>query len=134
MQNGDLPSDWMPDEKDCASFDIIVQSKASPGVVSASDFATSSITVCSSHMMVASSLLNEDSVWNKNIVLSIFRNITGTSDDEQTVDIDPIKVNVQNMVVTTSIVNWVGLGLFTIALPLLVIVLGIVVWIRRRHL
>ena len=38
------------------------------------------------------------------------------------------------MTATTSVINVLGLGVFTIAIPVVVLLVGLVIYFKRRHL
>lgn len=71
---------------------------------------------------------------NKNVVQQYFKYLTGTLGEDHSVYIEGIKFTSADMTVTQSQVNTIGLGIFTITIPVVVLLFGLVVWLRRRHL
>lgn len=66
--------------------------------------------------------------------MDVLRDNTGTTEEENIVYIESTDVGATNMTMTATQVQIVGLWIFVILVPLAVIIAGIVVWIRRRHL
>lgn len=71
---------------------------------------------------------------NKNITTQFFKYITDTVGNENAVYIDAIDFSATDLTLSQSFVNTVGLGVFTIGVPLVVLIIGLVIWLRRRHL
>lgn len=59
---------------------------------------------------------------------------TGTDDSQVTVSTNQVQTNVLDVSASASTVNLLGLGVFTIGLPLVILITGLVIFLKRRHL
>ena len=59
---------------------------------------------------------------------------TGTDGSQVTVVTHQVQTNVLDVSASAGTVNMLGLGVFTIGLPVLIMVIGLVVFLKRRHL
>lgn len=71
---------------------------------------------------------------NKNVLLNYFKHLTGTQGEDHSIYIEGLKFTYTDMTITQDKVNAIGLGVFTITIPVLVLIAGLVIWLRRRHL
>ena len=71
---------------------------------------------------------------NSDCAVTLFRFLSGTTGDENKVYISPTKLTTSDFTVSSSMVNMVGMTIFMILVPLLVLAVGLIVWLRRRHL
>ncbi len=71
---------------------------------------------------------------NPLVLTDLFENLTATDDEMLSISTMPVQTNVIDIVATTNIVNILGIGVFTVGLPLAILTVGLVVFIRRRHL
>ena len=71
---------------------------------------------------------------NRNLALQYFKHLTGTVGEDHSVYIEGLKFTMTDMTVTQSQVNTIGLTIFTITIPVLVLLAGMIIWLRRRHL
>ena len=78
--------------------------------------------------------LSQSSFGNAESVLNLFRYLTNTTDSSEDIYITPVEVSENNITMTASQVTTYGLVIFTIIIPLAVLVVGFVMWLRRRHL
>lgn len=71
---------------------------------------------------------------NSDCAVTLFRFLSGTTGDENKVYIDSTKLTSTDFTVSSNMVNVVGMTIFMILVPLLVLAVGLIVWLRRRHL
>ena len=71
---------------------------------------------------------------NRSYVLDLIKYCTGTDDSQVTVISNSVQTNVLDVVASSSTINLLGLGVFTIGLPVLILIVGLVVFLKRRHL
>lgn len=93
----------------------------------------SRVAVCTS-MYALDYFLSTNTYGNKDIALTFFKHMTGTTGDDDQVYIAATEFKGSDMTLSYSTVNTVGLWIFTILVPLAVLAMGLVIWLRRRHL
>ena len=92
---------------------------------------TTRVAVCGSAMMAYSTVISMDTVENENLLLDTMSGLTGVAN---TINISSkdLSVATADFQPVTAIV--VGLGIFTVLIPLALLIGGLVVFLRRRHL
>lgn len=68
---------------------------------------------------------------NETLFMNVFN---GINDNADTISVDSVSLTPEALEYTAGTANVLGLGVFTIGLPLIMIVLGVVVFIRRKNL
>ena len=63
--------------------------------------------------------------------MGVFNGMTGSEDN---IMVSSKPVNQSTITYESGTQQWIGLGLFTIALPLAALLIGLIVFLRRRHL
>lgn len=71
---------------------------------------------------------------NKNITETFFKYVTDTLGDENSVYIPALEFTASDLALTQSQVDTIGLLVFTILIPLAILAVGLIIWLRRRHL
>lgn len=94
----------------------------------------SRVAVCTSMYALNAFLSTNMYGNNKDIALTFFKHMTGTTGDDDQVYIAATEFKGSDMTLSYSTVNTVGLWIFTILVPLAVLAMGLVIWLRRRHL
>ena len=94
----------------------------------------SSVVALGSSMMLTDDLINTSTFGNGSYMLDLLRYATGTTDSSSPVEIVTTAINSADLVLTMDQAKWLGLGAFTIGILLVVLVIGFVVFFRRRHL
>ena len=80
------------------------------------------------------SYVNNATFGNKQYILDLFAYLTDTTDKGNGLTINQTQTSIQDITASAQTIrNW-GLFVFTIGIPVAILVLGIVVFIRRRHL
>lgn len=87
----------------------------------------------SSHMLL-STYLNTSAFSNGQYFSDLLRYSTDTTDVNNTVYSPRVETGAQDMTATTSVVNFLGLGVFTITIPVAILLAGLVIYFKRRHL
>ncbi|MCH5353442.1 MAG: GldG family protein [Acutalibacter sp.] len=71
---------------------------------------------------------------DRNYISDVMNYCTGMDDSQVTVMTHQVQTNVLDVTASSGTVNLLGLGVFTIGLPLVILVIGLVVFLKRRHL
>ena len=122
----DAAEGWQPEESDLTG--PITLAAVSTKQVSGVDD-VSNVAVVGSAAAFASSLLSSTSVNNSAYFINMFNTL---AEREDTVLIEAKTLGGATMSVTTNVSIPLGV-VFTIVLPLLILVTGLVIWIRRRN-
>ena len=78
--------------------------------------------------------VNNSTFGNRQYILDLFAYLTDTTDSGNGLTINQTQTSVQDITASAKTIrNW-GLFTFTIGIPVFILILGIVVFIRRRHL
>lgn len=88
------------------------------------------VVVVGSDMMVTSSLMSAPQLNNGDFFLSLINELTGKTEG---VTIVPKALKAKGVLVNDNVKNSLNLT-FAVIIPLIVIVAGVVVWVRRRHM
>ncbi len=89
------------------------------------------VAVCGSSTLPHEALTGMSNVHNKSLLLDAMNQITGT---ESTVNIFAKPMTNETISFATTTQLFVGLGLFTVVLPLSLLIIGLVIFLKRRHL
>lgn len=121
---------YEPDENELQSYPVVTMS--AKGVSGTQVVYSRVITVASTEMF--NYYTQYSSTANSDCALTLFRYLSGTTGDEDKVYIDSTELTSTDFTVSSGMVNVVGMMIFMIAVPLLVLAAGLIVWLRRRHL
>jgi hypothetical protein len=95
-----------------------------------SDAAKSNMIVSGSYQILESSLLNTSNVNNGNVILGVNNTLMSKKSS--------ITVSEKDSASTTlGLASWqnnVILIIFVIGIPLIILAIGLIIWLRRRHL
>lgn len=97
-------------------------------------------TVCSNvvvdgcSMNYLSTYMGNSTFGNKAMTLDFVKFLTGTTDTRIGLTVNQTQTNTLDITASSSVIQMVGLGLFTIVVPVAVLVAGLVIFLRRRHL
>ena len=80
------------------------------------------------------SYMGSNSFSNRDFVRDIVKYGTDTSDLSVGITVEETQTNTLDITATASVVTFVGLILFTIIIPVAILIAGLVVFLRRRHL
>lgn len=96
------------------------------------NYVTENVVVFGSSVAFANGLGNNDNYGNKTYITDLFAQLTGV--DNQTISISQVSTFTLDVTASTNTLLTLGLGIFTIAIPLAILVVGLVIFFRRRHL
>ena len=92
------------------------------------------VFVFGSTQMFSGDFLNTNTFGNGNYILDLVKYATDTTDSDMGVLMRPVQTNVMDISMTSQVANVLGIGVFTL-LPLIgLLIAGIVVYLKRRHL
>ena len=94
----------------------------------------SNVVVLGSGSMIVQNFLEASTFGNAKYLVDIARYGTGTTGVEAAVPSNKQQSITTDITMSSSMMNWMGLGVFTIVFPILVLATGLVVFLRRRHL
>ncbi len=123
-----VDSDGNPIDATTNSYDVLTVS-TNTRYEGTTEFTANVIAVGSNDFFNASSIF---SCINDDIIMKIYNSISGR--EGQDVAISTRTVSDTAISVTNTQAVWIGIVLFTVAVPLLLLVAGVVIWLRRRHL
>lgn len=89
------------------------------------------ILLGSTHMLT---YVNQSAFSNASYVTELAKYATDTTNTNNTVYTPSVQTGVQDMTATTAVINFLGLGVFTIAIPVIILLVGLVIFFKRRHL
>lgn len=92
------------------------------------------VIVFGSSLMMSSNVLSASAFGNANYTLDLMKYGTGTTNNDTGITTNPVQTNVSDIKINSAAANIVGVGVFTILIPVCVLVAGIFVYLRRRHL
>lgn len=92
------------------------------------------VIVLGSSAMLSSNVLNATAYGDSQYAIDLMRYGTGSSNNDTGVTINPVQTNVTDITINSAVATGLGLGVFTILIPLCVLIAGIFVYLRRRHL
>lgn len=95
--------------------------------------AKASVAVCGSSLFFADGIINTNTYSNSVWSADLAKYITGST-STNAITITPVQTNTADISISSAASSMVGLGLFTILLPLCCFVAGIVVYRKRRKL
>ena len=114
------------------AYDTAVLSQDS--ITSGSKTYKANVVALGSTAMFETSILGSSAFGNSKYVVDLTKYATGTSNADTAVTSTPVQTNVSDIKLTAQVSTILGLGVFTILIPLLIAIAGIVVFRKRRHL
>ena len=89
---------------------------------------------CAADFYDGSSLLGNSTFGNKDATLDLIKNLTGTTDTRVGLTVNQTQTNTMDISASSAVTWSIGMMLFTIIVPVAVLVIGLVIFLRRRHL
>lgn len=89
---------------------------------------------CAADFYDGSSLLGNSTFGNKDATLDLIKNLTGTTDTRVGLTVNQTQTNTMDISASSAVTWSIGMMLFTIVVPVAVLVIGLVIFLRRRHL
>ena len=93
-----------------------------------------SVAAFGSSITFTSNYLSSTAFGNSKYLVDLARYATGTTDSSVGVMTKQIETNVNDISITTAARDIIGIGVFAIAIPLALILAGVIVYLKRRHL
>ncbi|MVB10906.1 ABC-type uncharacterized transport system [Caprobacter fermentans] len=84
--------------------------------------------------LFTSQIINSSAFGNGTYMVDLAKYATGTADSSSEVQLTTQPLNAQDITMTSQVSTFLGLGVFVLLIPLIVAVLGIWVYNKRRHL
>lgn len=81
-----------------------------------------------------STFLGNSTFGNKDVTLDLIKNLTGTTDTRVGLTVNQTQTNTMDISASSAVTWSIGMMLFTIVVPVAVLVIGLVIFLRRRHL
>lgn len=94
----------------------------------------SNVVVLGSTIMFNSEILGASTFSNAQYVIDLSKYATGTSNSDTKITTTSEQTNASDITLSTGVSTLLGLGVFTILIPLLIAFAGILVYHKRRHL
>lgn len=89
---------------------------------------------CAADFYDGSSLLGNSTFGNKDVTLDLIKNLTGTTDTRVGLTVNQTQTNTMDINASSAVTWSIGMMLFTIVVPVAVLIIGLVIFLRRRHL
>lgn len=87
-----------------------------------------------STMMFNTEILSVNSLGNAKYAVDLSRYATGTTNAATAITATPVQTNVADITLNAELSSLLGIGVFTLLIPLLIAITGICVYYKRRHL
>jgi ABC-2 type transport system permease protein len=87
-----------------------------------------------SSLMFSDGVINASTFGNGKYIAALSKYATGTSNTDTEISVDTKQTNVQDITLSSVMSTFLGLGIFTVAIPLMIAIAGVIVYHRRRHL
>jgi len=87
-----------------------------------------------STLMFNSEILSANTFGNSKYMVDLSKYATGTTSEAAAITTTQVQTNVADITLSTQMSTLLGLGVFTILIPLLIAIAGIWVYQKRRHL
>jgi hypothetical protein len=122
-------SDWYPGPQDMQAGIPLMTLSSSMRTNVEGDFVNSHVIVCGSFLALDQSLLGNISIGNSTFFLDLLGNLAGREDriyvQDKTLGFSNMNITMAQIIIFSLI--------FVVLVPLVVLITGIVVWLRRRH-
>lgn len=93
-----------------------------------------SVVVFGSSYVFTDTFLNTSAFGNRNYISDLMKYCTATDGSAVTVFTQQVQTNTLDISASAGTLNLLGLGVFTIGLPVLILVTGLIIFLKRRHL
>mgnify|MGYP002625056711 CR=1 FL=1 len=92
------------------------------------------VVVFGSSAIFTSSFINASAYGDRQYLTDLMQFCTGTDASVVRVNTQQVQTNVVDISAPVSLVNVLGIGVFTVGLPLVILIAGLVIFLKRRHL
>lgn len=94
----------------------------------------SNIVVTGSTQMFADGVINGSNFGNSKYIAALSKYATGTANSANEISVAAKSASTKDISLSAAMCNFVGVWIFMILIPLIVVILGIVVYVKRRRL
>lgn len=95
---------------------------------------TANVVVDGSSMSFLSTFVGNSTFSNKSFTTDFVKTLTGTTDTRIGLSVSQTQTNTLDIAASAAVIQFVGLIVFTILVPVAVLAAGLVIFLRRRHL
>lgn len=120
------------DSDTSATDEYVVASLSSRYVQKQGKSVTENVVVLGSSYSIIDNYIGAPIFGNRGYFEDLFAQITGAESDQ--IYIEQVQTSSYDVAMSSSTVIIMGLGVFTIGIPLIILIAGLVVFLRRRHL
>lgn len=92
------------------------------------------VIVFGSSYVFTDSFIEATAFGNRDYICDLLAYATATDGSAVTVVTDSVQTNIMDVTMSVNTANLLGLGVFTVGLPLLILAAGLVIFLKRRHL
>lgn len=116
-----------------ASYNTVALSQ---DTVTASDSKTykSNVIAVGSSLLLSDGVVNSSTFGNGKYMADLSKYATGTTATANALNIPVKEMNASDITLNSALAGVFGLGIFTVLIPLLIIITGLVIYNKRRHL
>lgn len=94
----------------------------------------SNVVALGSSAMLSGGFVDTTSFGNGQYMIDLFRMMAGAADSASSLEVVSTALNPVDLVFSAEQIKWLGLGVFTVGIPVLVLLIGFIVFFKRRHL
>ncbi len=95
---------------------------------------TANVVVDGSSMSLLSTFVGNSTFGNKSFTTDFAKMLTGTTDTRIGLSVNQTETNTMDIAASAAVIQFVGLIVFTVLVPIVVLAAGLVIFLRRRHL
>ena len=92
------------------------------------------VIVFGSSAIFTGSFINAQAYGDRQYLVDLMQFCTGTDASVVRVNTNEVQTNVVDISASVSLVNILGIGVFTVGIPLVILIAGLVIFLKRRHL
>lgn len=98
------------------------------------DLISRNVVVFGSSVVFADTFMEAPAFSNREYTSDLVKYTTGTDGSAVTVSTEQVQTNSLDVTAPVGLVNLLGLGVFTLGLPLAILIVGMAIFLKRRHL
>ncbi|MFI3205836.1 MAG: Gldg family protein [Clostridia bacterium] len=83
---------------------------------------------------LTSDILGNSAFSNKDLVTDLLQYMTNTNDSNVGIYIESVETNIADVTASAATIQLVGFTIFTVIVPLTILAIGFIIFLRRRHL
>lgn len=124
-------------EEEAENPDTAAQVVAATGYKSVkigSGYNNRSVVVFGSSWVFTDTFMGASAFGNKSYISDLMKFFTGTDGSDVSVWTESVQTNTIDITASVGTLNLLGLGVFTIGIPVVILIAGLVIFLKRRHL